>query len=71
MVPREHELLRGMCDCYAACGEDFEHTVAMVARARDLTPEFVEATLHAMKNRYSSDQDYKELRSRLPSDFPM
>lgn len=71
MTPREEELLRGMGNCYTACGEDFEHTVGMVARARDLTPEYVKSVLRELRQRNTADPQYKRLRSRLPPDFPI
>ena len=70
MTPREHELLRGMCNCYSACGDDFENTVGMVASARDLDPDVVKATLIEIATKYSDTQEYRVLRSRLPSEFP-
>ena len=57
MTPRERELLLGMCNCYAACGEDFESTVRMVASARGLTSESVKATLNMMSKQYSDDAE--------------
>lgn len=70
MTPREHELLQGMCNCYSVCGEDFESTVGMVAGARGRTPEDVKGTLRKLARENSADQEYREMRSRLPADFP-
>lgn len=68
--PRERELLTGMGNCYEACGEDFEHTVGMVAGSRKRTTEEVKQTLGSMAKRYGSDSDYQILRNRLPTAFP-
>ncbi len=70
MNPRESELLRGMCNCYSACGDDFGNTVRMVANARDLDPDSVKATLIEIAKKYADTQEYRELRSRLPAEFP-
>jgi hypothetical protein len=69
--PRERELLTGMGNCFAACGEDFEGTVGMVADARHLTPEEVRQALMHMKAQYGQDEDYQALRRRLPIHFPL
>jgi hypothetical protein len=71
MNPRERELLTGMGNCFAACGEDFEGTVGMVADARHLTPEDVKRTLAHMKAEYGRDPEYLALRGRLPDAFPL
>jgi hypothetical protein len=70
LMPEEEELLNGMCNCYEACGEDFEETVRMVARARKLSPEFVIERLREMAKSYSNDLAYRSLRARLPREFP-
>jgi hypothetical protein len=69
--PRERELLTGMGNCFAACGEDFEGTVGMVADSRHLTPEEVKQTLARMKVEYGRDPEYLALRGRLPKTFPI
>ncbi|MDA4128922.1 MAG: hypothetical protein OK422_05670 [Thaumarchaeota archaeon] len=69
LTPREHELLRGMCNCYSSCGDDFENTVRMVANARGLGPDAVKATLVEIAKKYSDTPEYRELRSRLPAEF--
>ena len=71
MTPTERELLQGMCNCYAVCGEDFENTVRMVANARRLTSESVKAMLNRISKQYEDDPEYRELRQRLPSTFPI
>lgn len=71
MNPRERELLTGMGNCFAACGEDFEGTVGMVADSRHLTPEEVKRTLALMKGQYGRDPEYLTLRRRLPESFPI
>ncbi len=71
MTPREHELLNGMGNCYATCGEDFQHTMRMVAHARGRTVEDVKATLAEMKAKYNADPEYVNLRKRLPAEFPL
>jgi hypothetical protein len=63
--------LTGMGNCFAACGEDFEGTVDMVADARRLTPEEVKRTLARMKAEYGRDPEYLALRGRLPESFPV
>ena len=70
MNPKERELLQGMGNCYASCGDDFENTVGMVASARGRTPDDVKETLANMATNYGNDEDYLTLRSRLPADFP-
>jgi hypothetical protein len=67
----ERELLTGMGNCYAACGEDFEGTVGMVAQARHRSPEDVKAALEGMRARYREDAEYRRLRGRLPDGFPL
>ena len=59
-----------MGNCYSVCGEDFENTVDMVARSRDRTETDVRETLARMAKEYADDGEYKELRERLPADFP-
>ena len=71
MNPRERELLQGMGNCFAACGEDFEGTTRMVASARGLEQEEVIQTLKTIRKNYENDQDYKKLRARIPEDFPV
>lgn len=71
VTPRERDLLTGMGNCYAACGEDFTHTVGMVAGARGRAVEEVEATLAEMRARYGGDPEYQDLRKRLPAEFPL
>jgi hypothetical protein len=70
MTPKDLELLRGMCNCYATCREDFDGTVKMVASARGLEPEFVRGALKRMSVEYSNDPRFQELRNILPSEFP-
>jgi hypothetical protein len=67
----EKELLTGMCNCYETCREDFEGTVRMVARARNLTEDEVRSRLSSIKERYGSTSEYSELRARLPKAFPL
>jgi hypothetical protein len=69
--PRERELLTGMGNCFAACGDDFDGTVGMVADSRRRTREDVLQTLASMRARYSGDADYQVLRARLPGSFPL
>jgi hypothetical protein len=70
LKPEEQELLEGMCNCFSACGADFEGTVRMVAGARSRTEEDVKETLRAMFRRCAEDGEYHNLRSRLPAEFP-
>lgn len=66
----EIELLTGMRNCYASCGDNFDNTVRMVANARGLDPEYVKVTLRKMSKQYSGDADYRRLRKEIPDDFP-
>jgi hypothetical protein len=70
LTPEELELLEGMCNCFSACGADFEETVGMVAGARRRTGEDVKGTLRAMASSYAQDGEYQNLRKRLPAEFP-
>lgn len=70
MDPREKELLTGMGNCYAACGENFERTVEMVADNRHRTTDDVKQTLVQIREMYGNDADYRKLRARLPASFP-
>ncbi|WP_126451072.1 hypothetical protein [Sulfodiicoccus acidiphilus] len=71
MTPKERELLRAACNCYNACKENFEETVRMISEARGLDPNEVKELLTSLKVKYRDDPEYIELRSRLPSDFPV
>jgi hypothetical protein len=66
----DRELLTGMGNCYAACHEDFEETVGMVAGSRDRDPEEVKRTLLRLQADWGSDPEYRRLRARLPEAFP-
>jgi hypothetical protein len=68
--PTERELLEGMCNCYSVCQEDFENTVSMVAGARDRTESDVRDTLAKIAAQNAEDEEYQELRSKLPAEFP-
>ena len=70
MTPKERELLQGMGNCYDVCHSDFEETVRMVGNRRSLTSEEVKAILKRIKEASGHTDEYKELRSRVPSDFP-
>ena len=59
-----------MCNCYSACGDDFEGTVRMVAGARGRTTEDVKETLLRLAKETAGEQEYQTLRSRLPAEFP-
>ena len=69
MNPRERELLQGMVNCYHTCHADFEGTVGMVGSAHGLSPEEVKEILARLKK--AGGKDYEELRSGLPSEFPL
>jgi hypothetical protein len=71
MDARDEELLTGMGNCYAACGEDFEGTVRMVAGARRRSVEEVKSTLARMRAHDWDRPEYRALRQRLPADFPL
>ncbi len=70
MSPRELELLHGMRNCYSACHANFEGTVEMVGDARGLEPGEVKQMLFHIKENYSNEKEYKELRAQLPKEFP-
>jgi hypothetical protein len=42
----------------------------MVGEARGLKPEEVKQMLFHMKENYSNEREYKELRAQLPKEFP-
>jgi hypothetical protein len=60
-----------MCNCYATCGDDFENTVRMVGRVRGLKSDDVKQILKRIREDHGHEDEYKKLRSRLPSDFPL
>jgi hypothetical protein len=68
--PLDHELLQGMRNCYLTCGEDFEGTVGMVARARGRDPEDVKKALARIAKDHGTDPEYRNLRASLPAEFP-
>jgi len=70
LTPRELELLQGMRNCFSACHADFEGTIEMVGEARGLEPEKVKQMLLQIKEDYSNEKEYKELRAQLPKEFP-
>ena len=59
-----------MCNCYSVCGEGFDNTVRMVAGSRGRTPEDVKGSLLRLAKESAKEEEYRELRSRLPADFP-
>lgn len=67
----DRELLQGMGNCYRACGEDFENTVRMVSRGRGMTSEQCKARLQRIKEEFGETEEYRQLRARLPEDFPL
>ncbi len=71
MDPVDRELLEGMGNCYAACHEGFEETIRMVSGSRGRTAEDVIATLRRLRNECAPDAEYRRLRLRFPSDFPV
>jgi hypothetical protein len=68
---RDRELLTGMGNCYAACGEGFEGTVRMVAGARHRGIDEVKHTLDRLRAEGAGDPEYRALRERLPPEFPL
>jgi hypothetical protein len=70
LSPRDKELLEGMGNCYSACGDDFDNTVSMVAGARGRTTEDVKETLQRLAKESAGENEYRTLRSRLPTEFP-
>jgi len=59
-----------MRNCYSVCGANFEDTIEMVGGSRGLQPEEVKQMLFQIKEKYSSEKEYKELRAQLPKEFP-
>ena len=70
LTPAELELLQGMRNCYSVCHANFEDTIEMVGGARGLEPEEVKQILNHIKENYSGEKEYKELRAQLPEEFP-
>ncbi len=60
-----------MCNCYRACGADFEGTVSMVGGARGLTSEEVKEILSRIKEEHGTEAEYLEMKKNLPSNFPL
>jgi hypothetical protein len=71
VTPREREMFTGMGNCYEACRADYRETLEMVAGARHLTTEEVEATLARLRTLEGETPEYRKLRSRLPEHFPI
>lgn len=69
MIPRERELMNGMVNCYNACHANFEETVGMVGSARGLSPEQVKVILNRLER--EDGDEYRALRQKLPSEFPL
>jgi len=69
--PKERELLTGMGNCYEACHAEFDETIEMVSASRRRTHQDVIATLRSMRDRYAGDPEYRALRARFPSEFPV
>ncbi len=69
MTPRERELMHGMVNCYHVCHGTFDETIGMVGSARGLTSQEVKRILEHIKLERS--EEYRELRQRLPEDFPL
>ena len=65
------ELLHGMRNCYATCGEDFENTVRMVSRSRGLEFKEVKERLRRIRAEVGETDEYQTLRVQMPKDFPM
>ena len=70
MDPVDEELLTGMGNCFAACGEGFEGTVRMVAHARGRRPDEVTERLRRLREESGADPTFRRLRARLPEEFP-
>ncbi|MCI4335679.1 MAG: hypothetical protein L3K17_00570 [Thermoplasmata archaeon] len=70
MTPRERELLTGMGNCFEACHSDFEGTIEMVGGYRKLTAAQVREFLLDLRTRHGDDPEYRQLRERLPAEFP-
>lgn len=70
MTPRDQELLEGMCNCYAVCGEDFDNTLRMVAGSRGRSTDEVKKTLLRLAMESATNPEYRALRGKLPAEFP-
>ena len=70
VTPTELELLEGMKNCYSVCHANFEDTIGMVGGARGLSPKEVKQMLLHIKEKYSGEKEYWELRVQLPKEFP-
>ncbi|OLS22432.1 MAG: hypothetical protein HeimC2_29590 [Candidatus Heimdallarchaeota archaeon LC_2] len=70
MLYEEKELLEGMRNCHRACGKDFEGTVKMVSSVRGREEAEVNLTLLEIAGKYGSSKEYKDLREKIPQEFP-
>jgi hypothetical protein len=52
------------------CHANFEETIEMVGGSRGLQPEEVKQMLIHIKEKYSNEKEYRELRAELPKEFP-
>lgn len=59
-----------MRNCYSVCHASFEDTIEMVGGGRGLKPDEVKIILHQIREKYSEEDEYKELRAQLPKEFP-
>ncbi len=69
MTPRELELMHGMVNCYHVCHANFEGTTEMVGSARGLSSQEVKEILERLRR--EDGDEYKELREKLPDEFPL
>jgi hypothetical protein len=61
--------MHGMVNCYDACHANFEETTEMVGSARGLSSQEVKDILERLRN--DDGAEYKELREKLPDEFPL
>jgi hypothetical protein len=59
-----------MRNCYSVCHANFEETIEMVGGSRGLEPEEVKRMLIRIREKYSNEKEYRELRVQLPKEFP-
>ena len=71
MDEKELELLSALGNCYQTCHENFEESLKMISGWRGFTTEEVKAILTEVKKKYSQTDEYKKLRKRFPTEFPV
>lgn len=69
LTPRERELMHGMVNCCHVCHANFEETTEMVGLACGLSSQEVKEILKRLRR--EDGDEYKELREKLPDEFPL